>query len=258
MSADHLGMRILLRQAFKDRFGRDPSLPEVQCVQAVAWLESSYGRGWRPPGVDSFNLGAIQAGSSWGGDTFQYTDTRPNPDGTSTPYVTKFRKYKSAREGADDLVRVVYQARERDRYVLPFASAGDTLGFSRGLHKTAYYEGFGRTVEDRIRNHHKAVVEACERQARALAEPMPGGAPPPRPRLVLGSQERADVQYLQRLLNGVVALGGRPRLKEDGDFGAKTADFVRAFQRSVGLKPDAIVGPATWAVLLLNSPPGAA
>ena len=35
----------------------------------------------------------------------------------------------------------------------------------------------------------------------------------------------------------------------DGKFGKKTEDAVKAFQGSVGLKQDGIVGPATWEAL---------
>ena len=249
-------MRILLRDAFRERFGREATRPEIQCVQAVAALESSYGEGWKAPGIGSHNFGAIQAGSTWKGETFQYTDTRPNSDGSSTPYVTKFRRYASASEGASDLVRVVYQARGRDKLVLPPASLGDTLGFSRGLHATGYYEGFGATVEDRIRNHHRAVMSKCEAMARGLAEPMPDDSEPPRPTLRLGSREKADVQYLQHLLNTSHDLRARPPLRIDGDFGKRTDEYVKAFQRMRGLKPDGAVGPFTWLQLLDSLPPG--
>lgn len=36
----------------------------------------------------------------------------------------------------------------------------------------------------------------------------------------------------------------------DGVFGARTEAAVRAFQRSAGLTPDAIIGPLTWAALI--------
>jgi hypothetical protein len=42
------------------------------------------------------------------------------------------------------------------------------------------------------------------------------------------------------------------RLEVDGIFGSKTAEAVRAFQRSRGLTEDAIVGPHTWAALIIR------
>ena len=36
-------------------------------------------------------------------------------------------------------------------------------------------------------------------------------------------------------------------LKVDGDFGPRTLAVVKSFQQKVGLKPDGLVGPLTWA-----------
>jgi hypothetical protein len=55
-------MRQILAEAFRRQFGREGTRCELQCLQAVAWLETSYGSGWKPPGADSKNLGACQAG----------------------------------------------------------------------------------------------------------------------------------------------------------------------------------------------------
>jgi lysozyme family protein len=43
-------------------------------------------------------------------------------------------------------------------------------------------------------------------------------------------------------------------LKVDGDFGPKTLEAVQSFQRRVGLEPDGIVGPRTWAKLAIEDP----
>lgn len=57
----------------------------------------------------------------------------------------------------------------------------------------------------------------------------------------------ADVKRLQILLND--KLTPRPRLRVDGDFGARTQAAVLAFQQQKGLVIDGIVGPQTWAAL---------
>ena len=57
----------------------------------------------------------------------------------------------------------------------------------------------------------------------------------------------SEVQMLQRLLNSLVV--PPPRLKEDGDFGAKTDAALKRFQQQSGLVPDGIVGPKTWTAL---------
>ncbi|MDP3235654.1 MAG: peptidoglycan-binding protein [Myxococcales bacterium] len=51
-----------------------------------------------------------------------------------------------------------------------------------------------------------------------------------------------EVSRLQELLN---ARGASPALSVDGDFGAKTEEAVRAFQRSQTLAEDGVVGPDT-------------
>lgn len=235
----HKDARILVREGFRRQFARDPNRPEAQCAQAVAWLETGYGSGWHGPGVDSNNMGAIQA-AGWHQRTFTYTDTHPNSDGTSTPYKIAFRAYDSAQDGMQDLVRVVYQIHGRAQHVLAPARKGDTLGFSAGLHATAYYEGFGKTVADRIANHHKAVIRAITLQALALREPMPDGSDAVPTKLIpatlrFGARGRA-VQLLQ----------GKLAVKVDGVFGKLTLAAVRAWQQLHGLKVDGIVGPATW------------
>lgn len=235
----HREIRTVLEQAFAAVFGRAGSRPELQCVQAVAWLESRYGSAWKPPGHNSLNLGAIQAGSNWTGATFQYTDTSPNADGTSTPYVTKFRAYSSLMDAAIDLVQVVYVILNRES-VREAASRGDTYAVSAAMYRTGYYEGFGPTDAARIANHHKQLLAACVRQARALDEPMPDGSEPPRETLSLGDTG-PDVMELQRLLFNVPV---------DGLFGPTTHAAVEQYQRDHGLLADGVVGPITWAALL--------
>lgn len=246
--SSHVEMRSVLREAFSRIIGREGTIPELQCLQAIASLESSYGNAWKPPGNGSFNLGAIQAGTNWTGETFQYTDTSPQPDGTNKPYVTKFRKYPTFVAGAEDLARVVYVNQNRGQLALAPAGKGETLGFSRGLYTSKYYEGHGKTVEDRIANHHRAVVASIRAQALALKEPLPAdieALPDKPPLLQLGSNGSA-VQKLQNLLN---LRGADPQLKADGDFGEKTRQAVLAFQRGAALVDDGIVGTRTWDAL---------
>lgn len=236
----HTEARAIICEAFRRVFGREPNRTEAQCAQAVGYIESGYGAHWKPPGVDSNNWGAIQAGGSWKGETFVYTDTRPNPDGTSTPYQIAFRKYPTPIEGAVDLVKRVYTGGKgigREKAVHPFAAKGDTLGFSTGLYDTVYYQGFGPTREDRIRNHHRGLMRAISAMATEIGEPMPDGSDAPRPTLRRGDKG-PRVAELQRLIG----------VKADGDFGPRTDQAVRDRQREERLVPDGIVGPATWFV----------
>ena len=71
--------------------------------------------------------------------------------------------------------------------------------------------------------------------------PAPTPAERSRPPLRVGDQGD-DVEFLQTML-GIVA---------DGDFGPKTLESVKKFQRRNGLADDGIVGRATWAALLAD------
>jgi len=267
---NHRDARILSLEAFRRQYAREPNRSEAQHLQGVAWNETSYGTGWhRPPDwpagdpFDPENMGAVQKGHDWTGRTFRYTDTHPNQDGTSRPYVMDFRYYADAQKGMDDAARVVYVILDRIHQVLPYATRGDTLGFSTGMYDTHYYEGFGgdeykdgklvRTAREvRIGHHRDAMLHAIALQAAALGEPMPDGSEPPHvaprpPTLRLHAQGEA-VKKLQRLLN-VQLPTLSPPLDVDGGFGRLTRLAVEAYQKLRGLKVDGVVGWATWAAL---------
>jgi peptidoglycan hydrolase-like protein with peptidoglycan-binding domain len=242
MTITHRDARAIVNEAFRRAFAREPGRAEAQCVQAVGWLETGYGQSWKPPGDGSNNWGAIQKGG-WTGPVFSYTDTRPNEDGTSTPYRIDFRKYVTPVDGATDLCwRVLTGGMPpgREKAVAPFAKSGDTLGFSSGLYDTVYYQGFGRTREERIGHHHKAVVNACAAMARELREPMPDGSDPPRVVRVLrlGSTGK-PVAIVQRIVGAGV----------DGVFGPSTKEALKAWQRHHNLKPDGVWGPVCYGIV---------
>jgi len=241
-----LRMRDILAEAFSRRFGRAGTRCELQCLQAVAWLETSYGSGWRPPGADSKNLGACQAGASWRGQTFTYIDTHPTSTGASVPYSVAFRFYDSWEQAADDLVKIVYVNAGRSA-ALAAASVEDTAGFSKTLHDTGYYEGFGATVGERISHHHDAVMKAIRRQAKALSEALPHDVqaiPEPPPSLRLGAKS-PWVRILQERLRAL----GHGGLTVDGGFGPRTLAALQEFQTRKGLLPDGVCGQKTWLVL---------
>lgn len=237
---DHVQARDNARAALL-RVTGSASLGAIRYLCGVAMLESGYGTAWKGAGAGSFNLGAIQAGSSWAGDVFVATDTHPNADGTSTPYRIEFRKYHSAEAAWDDLVKVVFKNRGRST-VLAAADRDDSYAVSAELHRTGYYEGFGATVAKRIANHHAALTRCVNAADAACAL---GAHGVPRATLRRGSgyaggEEREDVRELQRRLS----------LVADGLFGARTLAAVIGFQVEHGLDVDGIVGPKTWAALL--------
>lgn len=232
---DHVDARQFAIKGFELKLGCEPTIPEVQLLQAVGQLETSYGEGWKGAGVGSNNMGAIIAGHSWKGETFTYTDTYPDSNGVNHSYQTEFRKYPDEASGWEDLANIVYDDRPS---VLAAATAGDSYGFSAAMYQTGYYAGFGKNASERIGNHHRLLSRCLIAQCRALGELLPGGEAVPDITVRRGSSGSAVIE-LQRLL-GCVA---------DGVFGPNTETLVKAFQAAQGLTVDGVVGPATWSKL---------
>lgn len=180
--AMHRAARYSVNWGFARVFGRAPRVAEAQVCQGVGWLETKYGTAWhqppdKSPGYKSYNMGAIQCCSpSFGNGTyscpgmsFLYVDTHPLPDGASRPYRVCFRSYANAQDGFYDLARTVYLVFGREK-VLRAAQSGSVWNCSAALRDTGYYEGFGKTREERIANHAKALGSAITRQCAALGE----------------------------------------------------------------------------------------
>lgn len=231
----HVQARDYARRAIETRFG-SATPGEVKALAGVACLETSYGDGWRGAGKGSHNMGAIQCGKGWAGKRFSYVDTHPNADGTSTRYQVDFRAYDTPEAGWLDLCRVVFEVCNR-RIVRSAAQQNDWYGVSEALRQTSYYEGFGKTQQDRIANHYRALARAI---ASADAAPMPSEpVAHDLPTIHRGSTETEAVKIMQREL-GLVA---------DGLFGPVTDAALRDYQRDHGLTVDGVCGPKTWAVL---------
>lgn len=230
----HAEARALATEALLQRFGRAPHPGEVVHLAGISRLESSYGDGWKGAGRGSNNMGAIQCGAKWKGDRFTYTDTKPLPDGTSKSYVTSFRKYATPLEGWLDLVAVAYVNRGRET-VRSAAEFQDTLGVSTELHRTGYYEGFGKTVDDRIQNHYRLLARAIK-DATGAGESAKIRAIPP----TIRRGCRGDVVKL---------LQAELRLARDGIFGPITEAMVKDYQHQHRLTMDGVVGRNTWLAL---------
>jgi peptidoglycan hydrolase-like protein with peptidoglycan-binding domain len=235
-------------QALRMTFVDDPSVGEICALDAVALLETSRGDGWRGAGVGSYNMGAIQCGSSWIGAKFSYVDTHPNSDGTSTQYRVDFRRYPTRLAGLMDLTKVMYIQHGRQA-VRDAARARDWMGVSRELHISAYYEGFGSTVEQRIANHNRALMRGITRDLAAMGE-----VPQPvvRPALVVPETVRRGDSPRNGKGSAVAELQRELQLAADGIFGKCTEQVLIEYQRARGLTVDGICGPATWTALLTD------
>ena len=246
----HKEARAIICEAYRLRFGVEPSLTQAQLLQAVGFLETSYSSGWSktvPGAAGSHNWGAITAGSGWSGATFDHKDSRPDAKGNNVWYVTKFRSYPTLIAGAADLARVVYQERPT---VLAAATDGDVRGFSAAMYATKYYLGFGATVAERIDHHYKAVVGACKKMVLEIGEPMPGDTIPspsmPAPRGTDGAVQHAINSLIMKHL---VEHDAPKILTVDGIIGPRTTAAIVWAQRKLGVPVNGIADDETQKAL---------
>lgn len=159
----HAHARGLATEAYVAVFGHEPSACEVTALCAVAWLETLYGAGWgEGPGRGSFNMGAITAGGSWTGETFESSDSRFDAVTQSViSYTTRFRVYPTELDGWKDLVQNVFVNNGRDR-VKQRARACDYRGVSEALYDTKYYLGTSKSREANITAHHKRMLSSLK------------------------------------------------------------------------------------------------
>jgi hypothetical protein len=239
------------KAAMERLFKTTPSESEVRMLMAVSWLEGQYGTGWKSRGVTgagSYNMGAIQKGSGWTGETFGHLDTKPN-DGKSgnTVYHAEFRKYPNAVAGWADLAAQVYKHRGRET-VRQAAQAGDINEFSRYMYTTGYYQGFGPDAEARIRNHIRQMTDAMEKANEELGTIT---APPEKPVSwqatgadMSAEQKRRFERIAQTGYNSTV-LGDR-YMTEQAAMINQTQKALKAMQDTPPLK--LLVNPNQWSV----------
>lgn len=172
----HAHARGLATEAYHAVFGHEPSACEVTALCAVAWLETLYGAGWgEGPGRGSFNMGAITAGSSWTGETFESTDSRFDDVTQSViSYTTRFRVYPTELDGWKDLVQNVFVNNGRER-VKARARACDYRGVSDALYDTKYYLGTQKSREANIDAHYKRMLSSLK--AAGISQEAPSMGP---------------------------------------------------------------------------------
>ena len=243
---NHVQARPIVQEAFELQFPDViPVRPVIQALQGVCWLETQYGQGWKGPGRGSNNWGAVQSGRPPCNlvTGFQYTDTHPNADGTSTPYSICLAKYATPVAGCARVAALMYGSPGKPKSALERAIAGDLYGVSAAMRAAGYYEGFGRTQAERIGNHYKALFRAVAAISLAIGEPMPDGELPPPPTIRLGSHGEA-VRDWQRALNAWRE--DDADLATDGAFGRITEARTKQFQAAMGLVSDGVVGTLTY------------
>ena len=167
----HAQARTYAIEGFKQTFGREPNLTEVQFAQAVGMLETYYGTTWKGDGVGSNNIGAIQSSKPpCGPDSFLYKDSYPTKSGQQVQYEVCFRKYATPADGWAGLMKELYQKRPA---VLAAAGRGDLYGFAAAMYDSHYYGAKGKTREARIDYYLTGLEGASKAIAKSLKEPIP-------------------------------------------------------------------------------------
>lgn len=167
----HAEARSLIAEAFFDVMHRGGTESELQALQAVAWLETSYGAGWRGAGEGSNNMGAI-TDPSCGPLSFVHRDSR-NVNSKVVWYETCFAGYATPLAGFEGLVRTMYVTRPT---VLAAASRGDLVGVSSELRHTSYYLGIANTIQEQIAAHVTRMQTALSSITSSLGEKLALGA----------------------------------------------------------------------------------
>jgi hypothetical protein len=249
----HVEARAIAIEGFRLAMATEPSRLEAIFEQGIGLLETGYGSGWHAAGIGSNNVGADQSGRPPcnPSTSFLYTDTHPNPDGSSSTYSVCFKKYPDLARGFAGLAHIMYQqmskALDAEHNVRIAANAGDIYGVSLALYNNGYYEGFGSTPAVRVANHYRNLRADINTIALANKEKLPDGFDP-LARVLKWSwslpipSRGEDVRRVQR----VVAID------PDGWYGPKTAKAVAGFQAArPGLKSDGVTGMDTWHAIQL-------
>jgi hypothetical protein len=162
----------------------------VQGIAAVARHETGFGTYFpfaKKDGFVSHNWGAQQcstiakAGQCPAG-CFPATDTSPTATGASIPYLACFQVNATEQAGALSLTRLLTVQRPEIAVALP---SGDAQVIAQAMRNARYYEGFGATQEERVKNYAVALERNAKINAKQASVPnlvvLPPPPPPPPP-----------------------------------------------------------------------------
>lgn len=176
----HRWARAVLERAWQKVFpGDDPTLEELQSIQALAAHDGQYGRGWpnKPNPLTGYptsmaacnNWGAIQCkckptdGVCCEGCGYWY-DSTPTPQGQRY-FEQCFRCYATPEDGAADVIKFLAQGYPRVMEALPSGNL-DEIAWQMRLGN--YFHGFTTDKREAARQY----AEAMRKQAEAIAAAM--------------------------------------------------------------------------------------
>ena len=155
-STDQWAREVVLDAWAAQHPGLEPTLAEIQAIQAVGRFEGSYGLATRPAAwVGSHNWGAVQCGhgAPCGDHCFETQDS--HADGTV--YRWCYKRYPSAVDGAADVVRLLTDKRPTVWAAMRAGSADDIAGQMR---ETGYHETPAPKYAERISANARELAEA--------------------------------------------------------------------------------------------------
>lgn len=151
----------------------------VQGLMAVSRHETCFSE--CKPFVGAHNYGAIQCGvvadkaGKCPANCIPARDTSPTATGASIAYLGCFRAKPSAEEGIADFVKLMTVQRPLIAEALP---SGDARAIAWAMRKSYYFEGFGKTQEERVENYAKAIARNATANAAQLRQELLVALPP--------------------------------------------------------------------------------
>lgn len=152
----------------------------VQALMAVSRHETCFSD--CKPFVGAHNYGAIQCGAiadkagKCPSNCIPARDTSPTATGASIAYLGCFRAKPSAEEGIADFVRLMTVQRPLIAEALP---SGDARQIAWAMRRSYYFEGFGKTQEERVENYATAIAKNAKVNAAQLRQELLVTLPPP-------------------------------------------------------------------------------
>lgn len=155
--------------------------PQVlQALMAVSRHETCFSD--CKPFVGAHNYGAIQCGviadkqGKCPANCIPARDTSPTATGASIAYLGCFRAKATAEEGIADFVRLMTVQRPLIAESLP---SGDARQIAWAMRRSYYFEGFGKTQEERVENYAVAIARNAKTNAAQLRQELLVTLPPP-------------------------------------------------------------------------------
>ena len=232
---------IAQRQSLKHGCKLYPSVTIAQAINESGWGTSK--RMVAANALFGIKVGksAYKFGDAWHGAAYKTRTTEYYDGKTATKITDYFRQYDTVEDAVCDFMDMLLHCSRYKGAVSRRTPQQSIEGIVAGGYATdpkylstilSLIKTYNLTQYDVISNGHYITDKVCPyaETSKTLRRGMRGD----------------DVRYLQWLLNHKF---GYDNVTVDGGFGPTTEKIVCAFQRSVGLEDDGVVGKLTWGKL---------